>query len=217
MKVLVVDDHALIREALRGVLRDVAADALVEEARDGREALTAAAQDPPPDMVLLDITLPDRDGLDVLAQLRDRWPTVAVVMLSAHQEKATITKALSLGAVGFVPKSASRDVMLGAFRLIMAGGVYVPPEILAVTPVNPSPARGHFCAAQLGLTERQLEVLLLMMKGRSNKAICRALGLAEPTVKNHVTAILKALNASNRTEAVIAAGALGIPTSSDGK
>ena len=217
MKVLIVDDHALIREAMRGVLTEVVADVVILEARDGQEALATAALDTPPDLVLLDITLPDCDGLDLLSEYRDRWPQIAIVMLSAHQEKSTITKALSLGAVGFVPKSASREVMLGAFRLIVAGGVYVPPEVLSVTPVAQPPARPPACAAGLGLTERQLEVLLLMMKGRSNKAICRALDIAEQTVKNHVTAILKALNASNRTEAVIAASALGLSTPSDSK
>lgn len=209
MRILVVDDHGLIREALRGVLKDLAADATIFEASDGRQALAIAAQDQPPDLALLDINLPDRDGLDVLAEMRDRWPQIAVVMLSAHQERATITKALGHGAVGFVPKSASRDVMLGAFKLILAGGIYVPPEILTASPMTPQPQRHSVVPAQLGLTGRQLEVLQLMMKGRSNKAICRALDLAEPTVKNHVTAILKALNATNRTEAVIAAGALG--------
>jgi len=217
MKILVVDDHTLIREALRGVLKDLVCDATVVEARDGRQAIACAAQDPPPDLALLDINLPDRDGLDVLAEFRDRWPQIAVVVLSAYQEKETITKALGLGAVGFVPKSAQREVMLGAFKLVLAGGIYVPPEILTAALKAPPPPPRHVSGAELGLTERQLEVLHLMMKGRSNKAICRALDLAEPTVKNHVTAILKALSASNRTEAVIAAGALGLSPTPQGK
>jgi DNA-binding NarL/FixJ family response regulator len=101
--------------------------------------------------------------------------------------------------------------MLGAFNLIFAGGIYVPPEILPGREHSPAlGASGSRTAADLGLTERQCEVLILMMQGKSNKAIGRALNLAEPTVKNHVTAILRALKASNRTEAVIAAGALGL-------
>ena len=99
--------------------------------------------------------------------------------------------------------------MLSAFKLIFAGGIYVPPEILRVATGTNDPAPSGVTAASLGLTERQMDVLTLMMQGKSNKAICRALDLAEPTVKNHVTAILKALNANNRTEAVIAAGARG--------
>jgi DNA-binding NarL/FixJ family response regulator len=105
--------------------------------------------------------------------------------------------------------------MLGAFRLIFSGGVYVPPEILdrgppAVARAMDAPSGRPPTAAELGLTGRQMDVLALMMQGKSNKAICRALDLAEPTVKNHVTAILKALKVTNRTEAVIAANALGI-------
>ena len=142
-------------------------------------------------------------------------------MLSASTARGDIARALELGALGFIPKSASREVMLGAFRLIFAGGVYVPPEILgpsqgAPAPAPPAPAALLRSAAGLGLTGRQIDVLALMMQGKSNKAICRALGLAEPTVKNHVTAILRALKVSNRTEAVIAAGALGLAPPGDG-
>jgi len=106
---------------------------------------------------------------------------------------------------------------LSAFKLIFSGGIYVPPEILGRPQAAPAPmptmsARSGRppSAAELGLTERQMDVLVLMMEGKSNKAICRVLDIAEPTVKNHVTAILRALKATNRTEAVIAAGALGV-------
>jgi DNA-binding NarL/FixJ family response regulator len=126
-------------------------------------------------------------------------------------------KALDLGAIGFIPKSAQREVMLGAFNLIFSGGLYIPPEILdrgqpgsAVAQAGPAPPKRKVSAADLGLTERQMEVLVLMMQGKSNKAICRVLDLAEPTVKIHVSAILKALKAANRTEAVMAAAALGL-------
>jgi DNA-binding NarL/FixJ family response regulator len=138
-------------------------------------------------------------------------------MLSASADRHEIAKALDLGAVGFIPKSASREVMLGAFRLIFSGGIYVPPEILGrapTTPAAPAPS-ARPSAAALDLTDRQMDVLALMMQGKSNKAICRALDLAEPTVKNHVTAILKALKASNRTEAVIAASARGLAPTKD--
>jgi DNA-binding NarL/FixJ family response regulator len=106
--------------------------------------------------------------------------------------------------------------MLSAFRLIFSGGIYIPPDILVPRETVPSQPRSDSSGTEsrslsprdLGLTERQMDVLALMMQGKSNKAICRALDLAEPTVKNHVTAILKALRVSNRTEAVIAVGAL---------
>jgi len=152
-------------------------------------------------------------------ELRERYPTTSVVVLSASKEREDISHALELGAVGFIPKAASREVMLGALRLIFSGGIYVPPEILGGIPVGvaPVPARGtpKPSAGELGLTERRMDVLKLMMQGKSNKAICRALDLAEPTVKNHVTAILKALKVTNRTEAVIAAGILGLSSRRD--
>jgi DNA-binding NarL/FixJ family response regulator len=213
MKTLVVDDHALIREALRNVLKDLRDDITVVEAADGRQTMQRAAEHADIELILLDLTLPDRDGFSLLAELRKRHPAVSVVVLSALNDRGNIVRALELGALGFIPKNAPREVMLGALQLVFSGGVYIPPEILAreeaqqgahpragVKPPSPS---------DLGLTVRQIEVLALMMQGKSNKTICRALELAEPTVKNHVTAILKALKATNRTEAVIAVGELG--------
>lgn len=212
MKILVVDDHVLIREALRGVLRELTGDAVIVEAPDSRQAVQRIAEHPDLELILLDPNLPDRSGFELLAELRERHPAIPVVMLSASNERDDIARALELGALGFIPKSAEREVMLGAFRLIFAGGVYVPPEIIGrpqPAPAARAPSGQPPAAAELGLTERQMDVLALMMQGKSNKAICRALGLAEPTVKNHVTAILKALKVTNRTEAVIAAGMLG--------
>ena len=216
MKILVVDDHALIREALRGVLRSLKSEATIVEAPNSRQAMQRIEENPEIELILLDLNLPDRDGFEVLAELRERYPAVSVVVLSASDEREHVARALDLGALGFIPKSSQREVMLSAFNLIFAGGIYVPPEILARPAPRPVPSaqlRKAVSAADLGLTDRQMDVLVLMMQGKSNKAICRVLDLAEPTVKNHVTAILKALKASNRTEAVIAAGALGVQPS----
>jgi len=207
MKVLVIDDHALVRDALRGVLRELKGDATVVEASDWRQAAREIERDPGLDLVLLDLGLPDRDGLDILAELRGRLPSVAVVVLSGRHDQKSVARALELGATGFIPKSAPREVMLSALNLVFSGGMYIPPEILDRR--EPAPGRGAEPGAGLGLTERQLDVLALMMRGKSNKAICRALDLAEPTVKSHVTAILRALKATNRTEAVVAARELG--------
>jgi DNA-binding NarL/FixJ family response regulator len=205
MKILVVDDHALIREALHGVLRDLKPDAEILEAVDSRQAMQHVADHADLGLILLDLNLPDRDGFALLAELRQRYPAIAVVVLSAYNDRANVVRALDGGASGFIPKSAGREVMIGALNLVFSGGVYIPPEILGPqAPAAPPPT-----PSAMGLTERQLDVLALMMQGKSNKAICRQLDLAEPTVKNHVTAILKALKVSNRTEAVVAAGVLG--------
>jgi DNA-binding NarL/FixJ family response regulator len=214
MKILVVDDHALIREALHGVLKKLTRDAVVLEASNYTQTMEAIASHPDISLILLDLNLPDRDGFSLLAELRERNPAVSLVVLSAVQDRATVMKVLDLGAMGYIPKSARNEVMLSALQLVFAGGIYVPPEILVrehlshTTPM-PSGGRTIVSPADLGLTGRQLDVLTLMMQGKNNKSICRMLNLAEPTVKNHVTAILKALKVTNRTEAVIAVNELG--------
>jgi DNA-binding NarL/FixJ family response regulator len=211
MKVLMVDDHVLIREALRGVLLELKGDVTVLEASGCVPAAKLIAEHPDIELVLLDLNLPDGDGFATLGELRDNHPAISVVVLSGMQDRATVMHALDRGALGFIPKTATRAVMLSALQLVFSGGIYVPPEILArdvTPPLQPDQKRPLIeagTASDLGLTARQIDVLALMMLGKSNKAICRLLDLAEPTVKNHVTAILKALKVTNRTEAVIAA------------
>ena len=216
MKFLVVDDHALIREAMRGVLKELQGDA---HGAGGRQLparrCDLVRQHPDLALILLDLQLPDRDGIEMLGELREHYPAISVVMLSAFNDRDNVVRALDNGALGFIPKTDSREVLLGALRLILAGGIYIPPEMLGAR-TGRSRRAGQACApqkrpspAELGLTERQVEVLALMMQGKSNKLICRALDLAEPTVKNHVSAILKALDVTNRTEAVLAVAALG--------
>lgn len=210
MKILVIDDHLLIREALHGVLTELRDDAIVLDASDSQQAMRCVTATADLDLILLDLKLPDGSGFDLLVELRDRFPAVAVVVLSASNRRDDITRALELGALGFIPKSAQREVMLAALELIFSGAIYVPPEILGdpSTLQNPLPQAGRTSPSTIAeLTDRQRDVLALMMQGMSNKAICRTLGIAEPTVKNHVTAVLKAFGASNRTEAVIAASA----------
>lgn len=215
MKYLLVDDHALIREAMRSVLRDLNADAEFLEAADSRQAMALVDQHEDLSLILLDLQLPDRDGLELLADLRERYPAIPIVMLSAINDRDTVTKALDAGAAGFIPKTQSREILLGALRLVLAGGIYIPPQALghsasaAALSAPPAAMAPRPSPAELGLTQRQVEVLALVMQGKSNKLICRALDLAEPTVKNHVSAILKALGVSNRTEAVLAVAALG--------
>jgi DNA-binding NarL/FixJ family response regulator len=210
MKVLLVDDHALIRDALRGVLKELTDDATVLEASDCRQAMRLIEAHPDLHLILLDLNLPDRDGFAVLADLRKRYATISVVVLSAFHDRDNVLRALDLGALGFIPKSAPRDLMVNALRLVLSGGIYIPPEALVrPEPKEAQPVPGRPVSPADDFTERQMEVLALMMLGKSNKAISRTLDVAEPTVKHHVTAILKALKVTNRTEAVIAVGALG--------
>ena len=217
MKILVVDDHVLIREALRSVFMELQSDATVLEASDCESTLRLTEQDADIDLVVIDLNLPDRDGFSLLAELRQRHPLLPVVVLSALNDRANVVRALDLGALGFIPKNGRREIMLNALQIVLAGGMYIPPEALArkePVPLLSAPARSVTRRPvtfpdDLHLSERQVEVLSHMMRGKSNKAICRALALAEPTVKYHVTAILKALKATNRTEAVMAVVELG--------
>jgi DNA-binding NarL/FixJ family response regulator len=215
MKILVIDDHVLIREALQGVLREWQRDAAILEASDCRQAMQLIEEHTDLELVLLDLNLPDGDGFHVLADLQERYPAISVVVLSASNDHDSVRRALDLGALGFIPKSARRAVMLSALQLVFSGGIYIPPDILVRQEV-PSPRaeaigrrRSKVSPSDFGLTQRQLEVLAHMMQGKSNKMISRPLGVTEATVKTHVTAILKALKVSSRIEAVIAVGHLG--------
>jgi len=212
VKVLVVDDHPLICEALRQVLKALDKGIELLDAGSGRQALAEADKSVDLDLILLDLALPDADGFEVLRELRERHPSFPVVVLSASERADIVMRALDAGAMGFIPKTSANEVLLGALRLVLSGGVYLPAEVLRHAPV---PERAPGAAAEtgyrsIGLTQRQAQVLALMVQGKPNKLICRELDLAEGTVKIHVTAILKALGVSSRTQAVIAVGKLGL-------
>jgi DNA-binding SARP family transcriptional activator/ActR/RegA family two-component response regulator len=130
MKVLITDDHALIREALHAVLKQLKHETVIFEASNGRQAMRIVEEHPDLSVVLLDINLPDRDGFSVLGELRERFPTVAVIILSALDDQDQVKRAFSLGALGFIPKTTEREVILNAIRLVLSGGIYIPSEIL---------------------------------------------------------------------------------------
>jgi DNA-binding NarL/FixJ family response regulator len=213
IKILVVDHHFLIREALCAVLKQLKSNATILEAVDGRQTMQLVSEHADIGFVLLELNLPDRDGFSLLGELRERHPAMSVVVLSARQDRDSVVRALDLGALGFIPKSGQREIMVSALGLVFAGGVYIPPEILSSEDrlhSSPKPAcilpdTRPLTQADFGLTNRQVDVLRLMMKGKSNKAISRVLNIALPTVKNHVTTILKIMKITNRTEAAIAA------------
>jgi DNA-binding NarL/FixJ family response regulator len=222
MKILVVDDHALIRTALRGVLGQLDGGLTMLEASDCRSAFDLIDRQPDLDLVLLDLNLPGKHGLAALEELRTRYPALPVVVLSSASDRASVMQALDLGAMGYIPKLSSNEVLISALRLVLSGGIYIPPEILArsgrsaaaaaETAAAAFPQRGAppRVPADLGLSEREARVLRLLLEGKSNKLICRELDLAESTVKNHVTQILKALNVTSRTQAVIVAAQMGL-------
>src|SRR3954452_2061585 len=130
MKFLVVDDHELIREAMRGALKQLDADATILEAADSQRAMPLVEENPDLDLILLDLNLPDRDGFSVLVELRKTYPAISVVVMSAQQDHDSVVKALNMGALGFIPKSATRKVILGALQLVMSGDTYIPRQAL---------------------------------------------------------------------------------------
>lgn len=219
MKIVTADDHSLIREGLKAILRTLDPVPVFVEAGDGRSLKEALQAHPDADLVLLDVRLPDCSGLSLLPELLAAHPNMPVMLLSAEFDPELIGRALELGASGFLPKTSLNQVLVSAVRLVMAGGVYVPPEAVrrevAAAPRVPAagsrqPIHAPPDAVRLDLTERQWEVLWLLLEGKSNKQICRDLDLAEATVKVHVRAILRELGVHSRTEAVVAATRLNL-------
>lgn len=211
MKILVVDDHTLFREGLKLLLRGLDPAVEVDEAGNCAEALEVAAGGAY-ELVLLDLKMPGRNGLDALAALHEGVPGVPVVVLSGEDDPSTIRAAIESGGMGFIPKSSTSAVLVQALRLVLANGVYLPPAALdaALEPSAAGPEPRHGQAALAGITARQMDVLRFAIKGKTNKMIARELGISDGTVKQHLSAVLRALGVQNRTEAVYAAAKLGL-------
>jgi DNA-binding NarL/FixJ family response regulator len=219
MKILLVDDHVLFREGIAMLLSGLVADDSLYQAGTCSEAITAVAQDPQIELVLMDIHLPGASGISAISMLRRQFPSIPVVGLSSADDKQTVLDAIDAGAMGFIPKSSSSAVLFAALQLVLSKGIYIPPETflrdraVPARPAIPSAsfhATGHATPSDLGLTQRQADVLFLILQGKSAKAIGRDLSLSSSTVKIHTSAALRALNVTTRTQAVIAAGRLGL-------
>ena len=206
-RVLVADDHPLYRDALRNLVCAAFDDVEVSECETVAAALHCLRQGLV-DLVLLDLSMPDADGLDGLRQLREASPATPVIICSANDDPALVRESFRLGVSGYLPKSSGTEVTRHALQLVRSGGVYVPSEALIETMVKDLSARrgGQPAVARSGadLTPRQLAVLALLEKGMSNKAIARELDIGEITVKAHVSAILRKLGVDNRVQAVLA-------------
>jgi DNA-binding NarL/FixJ family response regulator len=203
LTVLIADDHPLVRDALARTVRKLADVVAVHEVGD-LDALLNLARAGGADLALIDLNMPGMNGISGLVRLREAAPTLPVVVASGQEDATTIRSVLAAGAVGFIPKSEKSEFLLSALRLVQAGGTYVPARLLEAAPGVAVPA------AASELTPRQLDVLRCLMRGEPNKLIARELGLTEGTVKIHIAAILRALQARNRTEAVVRARSLGI-------
>lgn len=214
MNILLVDDHALFRGGLKFLLQQLDTGLVLDEAGNCAQALERAAAGRY-DLILLDLNMPGLNRLDALEALRDAAPDAPVVVLSGESDPAVVRAAIERGAMGFIPKSATPEVLIQALRLVLAHGVYLPVEMLdaAKTPFSALPAAltdSAFAQALPGLTPRQMEVLRCVIQGKPNKVIARELDVAEATVKVHLSSVLRALGVHNRTEAVYAAAKMGL-------
>lgn len=202
MKLLIVDDHAIVREGLTAMLRQARPDIVVLQAGEGAEALGLAMRHADLDAVLLDLRMPGMDGISVVQEFGKIRPTLPVIVLSSSENPAEVRHALAMGALGYVPKSAQLQTLLLALELVLSGNVYVPPLMLLEQENRTEALPGRkISAASIHLTDRQIQVLRLLCQGLSNNEIGRDLGLSTKTVKAHITAIFKSLSVVSRTQA----------------
>ena len=200
---LIVDDHPLFCDALSMTLKVVAGLTQVETVGRLDEAVARLDAAAHPDLVVLDLNLPDVDGLDGLVRLRLAAPDVAVLVVSSLADPRVIGAALQAGALGFVPKHSHRDVYRAAIDALRAGRVWLPEGF---EPAAPGASAGEAAVARLGLlTRQQARILQLICEGKLNKQIAYDLNIAETTVKAHVTAIMRKLGVLSRTQAVLIA------------
>lgn len=227
MRVLIADDHRLIIEGVKLKLRELGDDVQFVEAETVKELHQRLEESPQPDVALIDMAMPGAEGVEhikaAVAAMRDPDDDTGsrgrpVIVLSGTEDPSAIRHVLDLGVQGYIPKSSPPDVILNAVRLVVGGGIYVPPEAMksAAATVTPTFSFSH---ANDGLTtkerlatvltDRQIDVLKLLAKGRPNKLIARELQISEGTVKIHLAAIFRALHVRNRLEALVAAQHLG--------
>jgi len=215
MKVLIADDHRLIIEGVKIKLAelDPGVEAVVAMNLEELDRVVAEHADDL-DLALVDITMPGTQGHQHVAKLRANAPALPVIVLSGSEDVDLMRSLIDLGVLGFIPKAYSPEVMLSAIRLVLAGGIYIPPLLLAnaqaqgwqpdaAPPPTADPGRSIDGLRNL-LTERQIDVMRLLSQGKPNKLIARDLGISEGTVKIHLAAIFRALNVRNRVEAVVA-------------
>lgn len=200
---LVADDHPMVRDALASALGQTFADAQFSMAGTLAQAQAALERQPDTDAVLLDLDMPGMAGLTGLARLRAEHPTVPIIIVSAAREAAVVQRAYEFGASAYIDKSASLDEIAGIVRAVLDGEIFAPPDAVA---------GDNFAQRAAQLTPQQWRVLALMVQGDQNKQIAHKLSVGEATVKAHVTVILRKLGVRSRTQAVIEARGLAMPT-----
>ncbi len=204
IRILIADDHAVVRQGLRMFLSLDAELEIVGEACDGRQAL-ALAHELQPDVILMDLLMPEMDGIEATAAVRRELPDIEVIALTSVLEDSSVVGAIRAGAVGYLLKDTEADELIRAIKSAAAGQVQLSPKaaarLMREVRVPDSPEE---------LTERETEVLRLLARGQSNKDIARTLSIGEKTVKTHVSNILSKLNVASRTQAALYAVRIGL-------
>ncbi|MEW6133051.1 MAG: response regulator transcription factor [Pseudomonadota bacterium] len=210
MKILLADDHPLFREGVKHVLMQLGEQVGIIDAHDYPSLFAEAAAHPDLDLVLADLYMPGMGGHEGIAEFRNQFPDTPLVIMTASESRIDAQRAMASGALGYVLKSSSSQVMLDALGRVLEGGIYMPSVLEGDTQPEESASLMPLSGQGIHLTHRQLEVLKLILRGKPNKIIARELDLSEGTVKIHVAAIFKALGVSNRTEAAVAAQRFGL-------
>lgn len=215
MKILIVDDHALVRRGMGHVVRECFTEAEVVEAGNAVEAIEVMTSDNV-DVALVDVRMPDPDGLELLHQMKERWPDTPVIMLTSFDHAQYVRRALAEGAAGYMLKDATPQDLEQAIKVAISGGgnVLSPRVIQNLFESIDGPGRGkngdngHRPIASI--TKRETDILALLVEGMSNRDISRGLFLSEKTVKAHLAAVFRKLGVTNRTQAAMAAVSMGI-------
>ncbi len=209
MKILLADDHPMVRDGMKSLLRKLDDHVSIYEAQDYNDAFRIAGTHADLDLVLLDLYMPGMPGLDGIRMFRERHPGMVMVVMSAADEPEDIQRIMALGALGYILKSSTSQLILSALQLVLAGGVYMPTQNL-VERKSGATARIDPNQKLAALTQRQLSVLKELVSGKSNHQIAEKLQVTEGTVKIHLTSIFRILKVNNRTEALLAAQRMGI-------
>lgn len=206
--ILIADDHPLFREALKGAVARILPGATLVESDTVPALYESADANSDADLVLLDLTMPGASGFSALVHLRATHPQLPVIVVSAREEPMVMRRALDHGAAGFIPKSADSDTIRTAMAAVLDGGTWAPPQAAAADGIGREEA--DIAARLRELTPQQFRVLSMLGAGLLNKQIAYELGVSEATIKAHMTAILRKLGASNRTQAILLASKLQV-------
>ncbi|MCF8998272.1 response regulator [Acinetobacter nectaris] len=211
MNILIVDDHPLFRHALIQAVRHGLPQAQIQEKATVKEFYEYLESGAEPDLVLLDLNLPGASGFSALVHVRAQYPAIPIVVVSAHEETSVIRRAITHGAMGYIPKSANPDNISDAITQVLEGDIWLPANISAHH-INDACSSDETVLAERiqSLTPQQFRVLMMVAEGLLNKQIAYDLDVSEATIKAHVTAIFRKLNVQNRTQAVLAISALNI-------